>query len=61
MALPIVARLGLTDASIEHVARHRHAFVLSADDNLVRHLHTMGLPALTFDSLRCLPRRNVPR
>lgn len=53
--LSIAARLGLTDASIEHVARYRHAFVLSADDDLVRHLHSEGLPAIDFAYLKRLP------
>ncbi len=52
MQIPPFASLGLTDASIEQVARRRHVFVLSADFDLVRRLHDEGLPALNFNHLR---------
>ncbi len=45
-------RLGLTDASIEQIAEHRHAFVLSDDFDLVRLLHDRDLPAINFNHLR---------
>lgn len=51
--LPVFKRLALIDAGIEHVARDRY-LVISADFNLVSHLHNEKIAAINFNHLRGL-------
>jgi len=50
--LPSFAWLGLPDATIEHIAKWRRAFILSHDLDLVQQLQGQNLAALNFAYLR---------